>query len=172
MLENGWFNAGRSFTKAVLCLYAYQIPKSFNDNSLVNISNYWLKQANSKNYHHFFPRSYLGEQGVDENRINNIVNITIVDDYLNKREIRAKPPSVYMKTFSTGNPDLSQTMKTHLVTDIDEFGIWSDDYDLFLDRRASVISRELQRRIIPHDIDEHGQVSRADDFEEEMASFE
>lgn len=172
MLENGWFNAGRSFTKAVLCLYAYQIPKSFNDNSLVNISNYWLKQANSKNYHHFFPRSYLGKQGVDENRINNIVNITIVDDYLNKREIRAKPPSVYMKIFATGNPDLSETMKTHLVTDIDEFGIWSDDYDLFLDRRASAISRELQRRIIPRDIDEHGQVSRADDFEEEMASFE
>ena len=172
MLENGWFNAGRSFAKAVLCLYAYQIPKSFNDNSLVNISNYWLKQANSKNYHHFFPRSYLGKQGVDENRINNVVNITIVDDYLNKREIRAKPPSVYMKTFATGNPDLSETMKTHLVTDIDEFGIWSDDYDLFLDRRASAISRELQRRIIPRDIDEHGQVSRADDFEEEMASFE
>ena len=172
ILENGWFNAGRSFTKAVLCLYAYQIPKSFNDNSLVNISNYWLKRANSKNYHHFFPRSYLGKQGVDEYKINNIVNITIVDDYLNKREIGAKPPSVYMNAFSNENPDLADTMKTHLISNLDDFGIWSDDYGLFLDRRASAISRELQKRIISRDIDEHGQVSRADDFEEEMASFE
>ena len=172
ILENGWFNVGRSFTKAILCLYAFQIPKSFNDNSLVNISNYWLKQANSKNYHHFFPRSYLGKQGIDENKINNIVNITIVDDYLNKREIRAKPPSAYMKACATRNPDLADTMRTHLITDIDEFGIWSDNYDLFLNKRAAAISRELQRRIIPRGIDKQGQLSRADDFEEEMARFE
>lgn len=172
ILENGWFNAGRSFTKAILCLYAFQIPKSFNDNSLVNISNYWLKQANSKNYHHFFPRSYLKKQDVGEDKINNIVNITIVDDYLNKRKIQAKSPSVYMKSFSKENSDLSDTMRSHLITDLDEFGILSDDYDLFLDKRASTISRELQSRIIPRDIDEHGQFSRADDFEEETASFE
>lgn len=172
ILENGWFNAGRSFTKAILCLYAYQVPKSFNDNSLVNISNYWLKQANSKNYHHFFPRSYLRRQGVDENKINNIVNITIVDDFLNKREIRAKPPSVYMRTFADENPELSVTMATHLISDLDDFGVWLDEYDLFLDKRASAISTELQKRIIPRDIDEHGQLSRADDFEEEMASYE
>ena len=172
ILENGWFNAGRSFTKAILCLYAYQIPKSFDDNSLVNISNYWLKQANSKNYHHFFPRSFLGRQGVDEGKINNIVNITIVDDYLNKREIRAKSPSTYMRVFANVNPDLADTMKTHLIADFDDHGIWSDDYDRFLDKRASAISAELHKRIIRRDIDEHGQVSRADDYEGEMASFE
>lgn len=172
MLENGWFNAGRSFTKAVLCLYAFQTPKSFNDNSLVNISNYWLKQANSKNYHHFFPRSYLRKNSIDEYRINNIVNITIVDDYLNKREIRSKPPSVYMEAFSKENSELTDTMKTHLITDLNEFGVWSDDYDLFLDKRASAISRELQKRIIPRYIDEHGQLFRSDDLEEEMASFQ
>ena len=139
---------------------------------MVNISNYWLKQANSKNYHHFFPRTYLERQGVDENKINNIINITIVDDYLNKREIRAKPPSTYMKTFANENPDLADTMRTHLITNLDDFGIWSDDYELFLGQRALAISRELQKRIISRDIDEHGQVSREDDFEEEVASFE
>lgn len=145
---------------------------SFNDDSLVNISNDWLKQSKSKNYHHFFPRSYLSRQSVDEWKINNIVNITIVDDHLNKREIGAKPPSVYMKAFAEGNATLPDTMKTHLITDLDAFGIWSDDYDAFLNRRAAVISQELQKRLISRETDEHGQVSRADDFEEEMASFE
>lgn len=174
ILENGWFNAGRSFTKSILCLYAFQVPKSFKDNSLVNISNDWLKRANSKNYHHFFPRGYLGKQNaeIEEDKVNNIVNITIVDEYLNKKEIGKKPPSVYMQTFANENPDLSETMKTHLIMDLGEFGIWSDNYELFLDRRASAISRELESRIIPREIDEHGQRVRADDFEEEMVGFE
>ena len=56
ILENGWFNTGRSFAKGILCLYAHRAPKSFKDNSNVNISNNWLKQSNSKNYHSFFPQ--------------------------------------------------------------------------------------------------------------------
>jgi hypothetical protein len=71
LIENGWFNAGRSFVKAILCLYAYHEPKSFNDNGSVNIRNNWLKQANSKNFHHFFPRAFLEKKGVREIQINN-----------------------------------------------------------------------------------------------------
>jgi len=172
ILENGWFNAGRSFTKALLCLFAYHKPESFSDASIVNISNHWLKQANSKNYHHFFPRAYLKKRGVDDLKVNNIVNITIVDDYLNKREIKAKAPSIYMKKFERENLDLSETMQTHLIIDLDKFGVWDDDYDRFLEKRSSEISKKLQKWIVKRDIDEHGQVSRVDDFEEEMTSFE
>jgi hypothetical protein len=38
IIENGWFSAGRSYIKAILCIYAYQQPKSFVDDSIVNIS--------------------------------------------------------------------------------------------------------------------------------------
>lgn len=48
IIEKGWFSANRSFIKAILCLMAYQQPKSFNDNSIVLMSNEWLKQANSR----------------------------------------------------------------------------------------------------------------------------
>ena len=100
ILENGWFNTGRSFVKAILCLFAHKTPKSFKDNSLVNISNSWLKQSNSKNYHHFFPRAYLVKQKEEDWRINNVVNITIVDDYLNKRDIGAESSfSIYEDVF-------------------------------------------------------------------------
>lgn len=58
IVENGTFRTGRSFIKAILCLMAYQEPKSFNDNSIVRINNGWLKQVNSRNYHHFFPRAF------------------------------------------------------------------------------------------------------------------
>ena len=172
LLENGWFNTGRSSIKEILCLYAFHQPKSFNDNSVVNIRNYWLKQANSKNYHHFFPRAYLTKKQVEEWKINNIINITIVDDFLNKREIRAKPPATYMKGFSKSNKTLAQTMRTHLINDMDTFGIWENDYEMFLAERAQLISDELADRIIPRQIDTDGQASRGDDYEEEMTGFE
>lgn len=172
LLDNGWFNAGRSSIKAILCLYAYQLPKSFSDDSVVNISNQWLKQANSKNYHHFFPRAYLAKKKEEERRINNIINITIVDDYLNKREIGAKAPSVYMKTFKKINSNLAKSMSSHLIGDLAEFGIIDNDFDKFLMARAEAISVQLKKRLIDRSIDARGQAYKTDDFEEEMASFE
>ena len=104
-------------------------------------------------------------------RTNNVVNITIVDDYLNKRDIGSKPPSRYMKTFAKENDEINETMKTHLIGDLEEFGIWSDDYEQFLLKRSRAISRELKKRVVPRDIDRQGQVSTTNDIEEEAVSF-
>lgn len=105
--NNGYFNTGRSFIKAILCLYAFHEPKSFADDALVRIGNDWLKQANSKNYHHFFPKAFLNrETDTPHWLVNHIANITIVDDFLNKRQIRDKAPSVYMRLFDKKNPNL------------------------------------------------------------------
>jgi hypothetical protein len=57
--NNGYFGTGRSFIKAILSLFAMQKPKSFDNHLDVNIDNSWLKIATSKNYHHFFPKSYM-----------------------------------------------------------------------------------------------------------------
>lgn len=167
IIDNGWFSAGRSYIKAILCIYAYTQPKSFNDNSIVNISNYWLKQANSKNYHHFFPRAYLKKQNEEEFYINHILNITIVDDFLNKREIGAKSPSKYMNNFQKINPDLADSMKSHLINDLDLFGIWNDDYEAFFENRAKLLSKEIEKRIIKQDIDRKSQPELKNDYEEE-----
>ncbi len=164
--DNGWFSAGRSFIKAILCIYAYHQPKSFNDNSIVNISNYWLKQANSKNYHHFFPRAYLAKTDTQNFYINHIVNITIVDDFLNKREIKANAPSKYMSKFRKTNEVLEETMKTHLIKDIEKFGIWDDDYDRFYNSRLKEISKELKKRIIEQEVDKDLETVLPDDYEE------
>lgn len=148
IINNGWFSVNRSFIKGMLCLMAYNEPKSFNDNSIVQISNDWLKQGNSKNYHHFFPKAFLKKKEEDEFYINHIVNITIVDDFLNKNVIRAKAPSNYMNSFKSDNKELEDTMKTHLIDDLDAYGVWNDDYDLFFDKRAERLSEELSKRII------------------------
>ncbi|MEW6236549.1 MAG: DUF262 domain-containing protein [Candidatus Omnitrophota bacterium] len=150
--ENGWFSVGRSYIKALLCILAFHEPKSFIDNSVVRLSNDWLKQANSRNFHHFFPISFMEKKGEEYRFINHIANITIVDDYLNKREIRAQAPSKYIKKFSKQNKNLDICMKTHLIN-IEKYNIYNDDYDSFFFGRCKAFSLELKKRIIEQDID-------------------
>ncbi len=143
-LINTEFGAGNSYCKAILCLLAYQEPKDFQDNRKVILDNSWLKAANSKNYHHFFPKAYLKKQKVIN--ANSLINITFVSEHLNKRKIRASAPSVYIARFAEENEKISQAMASHLI-DVEGFGIESDDYDIFLKKRAERISNELRRRL-------------------------
>ena len=144
------FSTGDAFSKAILCLLAYFEPKSFAADSLIKLDNSWLKVASSKNYHHFFPRSYLThKKGFEDWQANSVLNITLVDDYLNKRQIGANPPSEYMKRFWKQNPKLESTMKTHLIDDMSTFGVWSDDYPRFLEQRGQRILQEINMRLNP-----------------------
>lgn len=151
--NNGWFSTGTAYIKGFLCLLTHHQPLSFVDNSVVNINNNWLRQANSKNYHHFFPRAYLRKQDEDEFYINHIANITIVDDFLNKRQIKDKAPSIYMKDFSKNNKNLKKAMESHLIDDIDSFGIWENDYDTFYNKRLERFVEELRKRLVIQDND-------------------
>lgn len=151
--DHGWFATGTAFIKGLLCILAYHQPKSFVDNSLVNISNDWLKQANSKNYHHFFPKAFLAKRQVDSHRVNHIANIVIVDDFLNKRSIRDRAPSNYILEYQKVNPQLLQTLQTHLIGDPQEWGITQDNYDIFMQKRLEMFSNELSERLLLTDSD-------------------
>ena len=138
------FSAGNSYCKAVLCLLAYHEPKDLRDNGKVLLDNSWLKMANSRNYHHFFPKAYL--KGKTTLNSNSVVNIVFVSEHLNKRKIGAKAPSVYLTTFSDENSDIDKSLESHLIKN-DGFGLDSDDYMVFLNARAKRIYDGLKSRI-------------------------
>jgi len=144
LIETG-FSAGSSYCKAILCLLAYHEPKDFQDNGRVVLDNSWLKVANSRNYHHFFPKAYLKKNNVGNE--NSLVNISLVSASLNKRKIKAKAPSIYIQDFLDENDELPTTLKSHLINDSDDFGIKSDDYLVFLEKRANIMFKELEDRI-------------------------
>jgi hypothetical protein len=52
-----------------------------------------------------------------------------------------------MKKFAGENEKLEETMHTHLIK-LDEYGIWEDNFQRFMKKRAGWISRELHKRII------------------------
>jgi hypothetical protein len=70
-----------------------------------------------------------------------------------------------MEKFDSSNPNLAETMKSHII-DLDSFGVWENDYERFFQRRCEAISKELEKRVIPRPIDAQGQDVQTDDFED------
>ena len=141
-----WFSAGNGYCKAILCLLAYQQPKSFDTNGVVILDNSNLKIASSRNYHHFFPKAYLASADKDK-QPNLIANITLIDGYSNKHRIGKKAPSEYTDKFAKGNLSLADTLKTHLIQDAESYGVNADDYDRFIDRRSRAIALALNVKL-------------------------
>ncbi len=139
------FSASNAFDKAVICIMAYQEPKKFNDNSKVRLDNSYLSIATSKNYHHFFPKAYLRRMKNDE-FANAIANMTLVDDYLNKRIIKDREPKSYMSDFIKENVNISDTLDSHFIG-LNNYGIFTNDYCKFLHKRASILADEIMKRI-------------------------
>jgi len=169
--QSGTFSAGRSFIKAILCLYAMQKPKSFHNNLDVRIDNAWLKISTSKNYHHFFPKAWMRNKypQMDNSLYNHILNITIVDDELNKKKIRAKSPAEYINSFSKHNSNINETLETHLIGNPIEFGIPNNDYETFFNNRAKLVSKKLDKRIISQTTGNEIQIDSDDIIEDENA---
>lgn len=146
--QRGKFRVNSSYIKAILCIYAHMEPKSFIDNSPVVITSDGLKASYSGNYHRFFSKDYLLNQNTSNLDAEHVLNIALMDGRLGKKVTRGKPPSKYMKKFKDNNPEFETSMMTHLV-DPDESGIWSDDYDTFIDMRAKAVRAKIVARLIP-----------------------
>jgi len=142
------FSTGDSFSMAIIGLYVQFQPRSFATNALINLDNSWLRMANSRNYHHFFPKDWLRKNGYEDWQANSVLNITLVDDFINKNQIKTRPPADYMAEFAGQNPHISETMKTHLI-DLDSSGIWENDYSRFLEKRGKRVLEELHKRLNP-----------------------
>jgi len=140
------FRAGNAFCKTILCLFAYQLPKSFDTNGMVILDNSNLKIATSRNYHHFFPKKYL-EERAPESTPNLIANITLIDGYSNKHKIGKKPPKSYISSFAKGNKKIGQTLKSHLINDREAFGVDTNNYELFIEMRSAAIASALNVKL-------------------------
>lgn len=171
-LVNTQFSTSDSLCKAILCLLASLEPKDFLDNGKVILDNQYLQVSNSRNYHHFFPKKVLESENVQNS--NSIVNITLISDQMNKRQIKTRRPSDYMNEFTEKNKNLRQTLKTHLIDDLNEFGIVNDNYGIFIEKRSERIFEEItkQMEIVEHHKDYENKIeSIVDNGESETTEF-
>lgn len=137
------FSTGEAVCKSVLCMLASLKPKSLYDNSDVVLDESNLSRSNGRNYHHIFPKAYLRKLSITDQNV--VSNITLVSSIENIK-IGAKPPSEYMKEFAEENPQLRNTLSTHLIGGFEDYGIATNNYEQFLSRRSKRIYKELKNR--------------------------
>ncbi|HAS43563.1 MAG TPA: hypothetical protein DCS93_23995 [Microscillaceae bacterium] len=71
-----------------------------------------------------------------------------------------------MGNFLKNNDQLADTMQTHLIDDLDAYGIWNDDYHAFYEKRVNAISQQLASFIIVQETE--GEQEQYEDVEEEV----
>ncbi len=146
-IEAGAFAQKTAYIKGLIGLLMSLTPKSLSKNSLVSFDQNWISKSEKNNYHHFFPQRMVGMNWTNE-PINNICNIILQDASTNQRDIGNRRPSDYIKEFSQINTNLNETLKCHLIHDIDSYGINKDDFNKFIRKRAAAFIEELKSRLV------------------------
>ena len=146
-IDDGSFSQKTAYIKGMIGLLMSLSPKSLSKNSLVSFDQNWISKSDKNNYHHFFPMKMVGQSWGNE-PVNNICNIILQDASTNQVDIGNRRPSDYINEFANTNSVLPQTLKEHLIYDIDEYGILSDNFELFTKKRASAFIEEIKSRLM------------------------
>lgn len=145
-IKNTEMSFGSSFAKGILCFLASKIPLEFRNNAPVRLDSTFAN-ANLKQLHHLFPqnviKSEFGEKQKERDYINSIANISLISQTTN-RDIWDKKPSVYFSQFSKENCQLSIVLKSHLLGDLNSFGINKDDFKIFIEKRSKTIAEAIE----------------------------
>jgi len=137
------YNLRNAFCKTILSLYSYLGPKSLKDGRDINIDGAFTGYYKN-NLHHFFPRKFLENSfDIHRERRDSIVNIAFAPAIVNI-EMSDTAPSEYIAKFQSENEDMSRILKTHLIDDLETFGITNDDFGKFLEKRAEKIENEFR----------------------------
>lgn len=146
-IGRGEFKLNRAFVMGMIGLLMSKNPKSLSNNSLVCFDSSWISNTQKNNYHHFFPQNMVGNNWTNE-PVNNICNIILQDASTNQIEIGNRRPSDYIDEFARSNSNLYNTLRDHLIYDINAYGIPSDNFDIFIKKRASAFIEEINTRLI------------------------
>lgn len=137
---------GNAYCKSVLCLLAAHEPRDLRDGSTILLHNRALKRANSRHFHHIFPKAYMrGKIGVEH--VNSVANVSLIPADLNMK-IGSKPPSTYLAKFADDNSAWSACLDSHVITGGSRDAMESDDFVAFLDTRADQLSELAQKAVV------------------------
>lgn len=128
---------------AILCLLAMEVPKHFKNNASIQLDDSYFSDFNAPEKHHIFPATFLEQHGIWEF---SLANFCFIPAELNK-EILNKKPSEYFSELKNENPEFEETMASHLIPVDDDSGIWTNDYNKFIEQRATLIKNRIDSLI-------------------------
>ena len=142
-LVNTAFTKANVYTRSFILLLSQNAPLDLTNGNRIDIGK-TLSKYNLKEYHHIFPKAFLKERGIPNDKINSICNFCFLPSASNKRIAKSAPSNYilnmvpedqYKDVLSSNLMPLNRTIYS------------SDDYDTFLNSRAQIILQYLDSHI-------------------------
>ena len=138
-IRNTQLSVGSAYCKSLLCLLSARSPLDFRDGSEVELQGRFLQRANSRQFHHVFPKAYMrGRAGAEE--VNTIANVALIPADLNLR-IGKQAPSRYFAPLRDANSNWSSTIESQAIENTAEDALFLDDFVRFVECRSETLSR-------------------------------
>jgi hypothetical protein len=137
------FRANGAHAKSLAILLSYSAPVDLLTGQNIDTAKA-LAWSNSKEFHHFFPREYLKQEGnANATQINCLANIVMLTSASNKT-ISKRAPSDYLKDVAAAaGANLNQWLSSNLISEAAYDAALADDFDTFLRERRSTINDEI-----------------------------
>jgi len=135
-----------AIARGILCLLALRQPLHFTSKARINLDTPHFSSFTRAERHHIFPAGFLVRQR-KKKFVHALPNFCFIPADLNK-QISDRAPSDYMAEIRdkySDSKEFERVMHSHLIPVDDDSGIWTDDYDLFLQQRAAWLIREIRR---------------------------
>lgn len=139
-----------SFALTALCFLASKKPLEFVNGQEVTLDQ-TLGEANRRQLHHIFPINYANKHLSKDKDfktkikpyLNSIANVSLLSRATN-RDIWDTEPSIYFANFKKEHPKhFDEALRSHLILDVDDFGITTNDFPKFINKRAETIANEI-----------------------------
>ncbi len=131
----------------ILCLLALQGPLDLRNGTPVTIDGDYFEKFNASERHHIFPVGFLRRQSKKADQVHRIPNFCFIPEHVTKW-IGDRPPSQYMPILrdELGSDRFDLILRANLIPSDAHSGLWRDDYERFLVKRAELIMLEIKRR--------------------------
>lgn len=133
------FRSNSAVSKMLALILSYEESVDMITNQRIDARRS-LAWGNDKEFHHFFPRDYLKSRGVTPGRANAAANIVLLTSASNIR-ISNRAPAEYLEELidEVGRPEVERRLDTLLVGPDALDAALVNDFDAFLDARASTL---------------------------------
>lgn len=135
--QGNTFNNRTVATKTFILQLAAHSPKSFIGGKTITLEDV-LSEPNRREYHHCFPKAYVGKVGDEpQHDVNCLANFAFLNRSEN-REISDKAPSVY-RSLMGGHVD--EIMESQIIPD----ELFLDHFDAFITQRTLMLAKDAGR---------------------------
>ncbi len=144
--RNG-FSKRNAPSKLLALILSYEDPLDLLHGQRIDVGRA-LSWQNDKEFHHFFPKAFLGSRGMRGARANVCGNLIMLTSNSNIW-IADRPPSRYLRDLAEldGEGPLRERLRTCLVHEEAYQAALRDDYDTFLRVRSETLHKRLMALI-------------------------